>query len=131
MNCYLTEERPYLFLNELFLRLFSFLCSLLHINLAVIEDNCETHEMLSRAVINAQAERMLNDYGNAVLRLAYSYLHNKADAEEVLKDTLVQFLRTEPELNTKEHEKAWLLHVAANLSKNLITQYGKQMSPGV
>ena len=70
--------------------------------------------------INCQAERMLSEYGNAVLRLAYSYLHNTADAEEVLQDTLVQFLRTAPKLNTKEHEKAWLLHVAANLSKNRI-----------
>lgn len=74
----------------------------------------------SRERINYQAERMLNEYGNAVLRLAYSYLHNTADAEEVLQDTLVQFLRTAPVLNTKEHEKAWLLHVASNLSKNRI-----------
>ena len=74
----------------------------------------------SREKINCQAERMLNEYGNAVLRLAYSYLHNTADAEEVLQDTLVQFLRTAPALDTKEHEKAWLLHVAANLSKNRI-----------
>ena len=72
----------------------------------------------SRERINYQAERMLNEYGNAVLRLAYSYLHNTA--EEVLQDTLVQFLRTAPVLNTKEHEKAWLLHVASNLSKNRI-----------
>ena len=74
----------------------------------------------SREKINCQAERMLNEYGNAVLRLAYSYLHNTADAAEVLQDTLVQFLRTAPVLNKKEHEKAWLLHVAANLSKNRI-----------
>ena len=74
----------------------------------------------SREQINRQAERMLSEYGSAVLRLAYSYLHNTADAEEVLQDTLVQFLRTAPELNTKEHEKAWLLHVAANLSKNRV-----------
>ena len=74
----------------------------------------------SRERINYQAERMLSEYGNAVLRLAYSYLHNTADAEEVLQDTLVQFLRTAPVLNTKEHEKAWLLHVASNLSKNRI-----------
>lgn len=74
----------------------------------------------SRERINYQAERILNEYGNAVLRLAYSYLHNTPDAEEVLQDTLVQFLRTAPILNTKEHEKAWLLHVAANLSKNRI-----------
>ena len=39
---------------------------------------------------------------------------------DVLQDTLVQFLRTAPVLNKKEHEKAWLLHVAANLSKNRI-----------
>lgn len=74
----------------------------------------------SRERINYQAERMLSEYGNAVLRLAYSYLHNTADAEEVLQDALVQFLRTAPVLNTKEHEKAWFLHVASNLSKNRI-----------
>ena len=75
---------------------------------------------IDRTVVNAQAERMLNAYGNSVLRLAYSYLHNMADAEEVLQDTLIQFLKTAPVLNSGEHEKAWLLRVAANLSKNRI-----------
>ena len=31
----------------------------------------------------------LDTYGNAILRCAYSYLHNMADAEEVLQDTLL------------------------------------------
>lgn len=84
------------------------------------EGDSKARQAVSRAVINEQAERMLNDHGNAVLRLAYSYLHNMADAEEVLQDTLVQFLKTSPVLEGREHEKAWLLHVAANLSKNRI-----------
>ena len=67
---------------------------------------------------NAQAARMLDIYGNSILRLAYSYLHNQSDAEEVLQDTLLQFLRTSPVLETPQHEKAWLLRVAANLSKH-------------
>ena len=71
-----------------------------------------------REAVNRQAERMLTDYGNSVLRLAYSYLHNLSDAEEVLQDTLVQFLKTAPALESPRHEKAWLLRVAANLSKN-------------
>ncbi len=79
-----------------------------------------TESTVSREDINRQAEHMLDEYGNSVLRLAYSYLHNMADAEEVLQDTLVQFLKTGPVLETREHEKAWLLHVAANLSKNRI-----------
>lgn len=71
-----------------------------------------------REAVNRQAERMLTDYGNSILRLAYSYLRNLSDAEEVLQDTLIQFLKTAPALESPRHEKAWLLRVAANLSKN-------------
>ena len=73
---------------------------------------------LQREEVNAQAVRMLDTYGNSILRLAYSYLHNQSDAEEVLQDTLLQMLRAAPVLETPQHEKAWLLRVAANLSKN-------------
>ncbi|MGI6029120.1 MAG: RNA polymerase sigma factor [Candidatus Heteroscillospira sp.] len=84
------------------------------------ENQADSSQTACREKINRQAERMLSEYGNAVLRLAYSYLHSMADAEEVLQDALVQFLKTAPVLNTKEYEKAWLLHAAANLSKNRI-----------
>ncbi|NBI84286.1 RNA polymerase sigma factor [Clostridiaceae bacterium] len=60
----------------------------------------------------------MDTYGNSILRYAYSYLHNISDAEEVLQDTLVQFLKTAPIFETQQHEKAWLLRVAGNLSKN-------------
>lgn len=75
---------------------------------------------LSREAVSARAEKVLDAYGNQILRLAYSYLHNMSDAEDVLQDTLIQFLQTAPELESSQHEKAWLLRVAANLSKNRI-----------
>ncbi|OUN10599.1 RNA polymerase sigma factor [Flavonifractor sp. An9] len=78
----------------------------------------KAEEEAVRQTANAQAARMLDAYGNSILRLAYSYLHNQSDAEEVLQDTLLQFLRTAPVLESPQHEKAWLLRVAANLSKN-------------
>lgn len=77
-----------------------------------------------RVVANQQAERLLEDYGNHILRLAYSYLHNISDAEEILQDTLLQFLKKTPTFENQGHEKAWLLCVAGNLSKNRI-QYNK------
>ncbi len=70
--------------------------------------------------INAEAEHYLDTYGNAILRLAYSYLHNMADAEEVLQDTLVQFIHAAPVFENEPHAKSWLMQVAANLSKNRI-----------
>lgn len=79
-----------------------------------------TVDALRSAQINEQATRLMTDYGNSVLRLAYSYLHNMSDAEDVLQDTLIQFIKTHPQLETVEHEKAWFLRVAINISKNKI-----------
>jgi len=69
---------------------------------------------------DALAERLLDSYGNAVLRLAYSYLHNLEDAEDVLQETLIRCLQAQPTFVNQAHEKAWLLRVAANLSKDRI-----------
>lgn len=71
-----------------------------------------------------RAGALIDRYGNNILRMAYSYLHNMSDAEDILQDTLIQFIKTDPVFESSEHEKAWLLRVAANLSKNKI-QYNK------
>ena len=65
-----------------------------------------------------RAAGLLDTYGSAILRYAYSYVHNRSDAEDVLQDVLVQYLRTAPQLESPAHEKAWLLRVTANLCKN-------------
>ena len=41
-----------------------------------------------------------------------------SDSEDILQETLIKYLKTQPELDSPEHEKAWLLRVASNLSKN-------------
>ena len=81
------------------------------------EVEAEEDEKSVRA-FHQNAERLLDTYGNTVLRMAYSYLHNMSDAEEILQETLIKYLTVQPELHGSEHEKAWLLRVAANLSKN-------------
>ena len=73
-----------------------------------------------RSAINKRAEYILDSFGNSILRYAYSYLHNMSDAEEILQETLLQYLRTTPAFENSQHEKAWLLRVAGNLSKNRI-----------
>ena len=79
---------------------------------------------VSREDINAQAARLMTDYGDSIQRLAYSYLHNMSDAEDILQESLIQFLKTQPELTDPVKEKAWMLRVAGNLSKNRI-KYNK------
>lgn len=88
----------------------------LHIN-----TNVKNNNTIDRTYINHRAEIILTHYGNSILRLAYSYLHNMHDAEEILQETLIQYLKTSPILENEAHEKAWLFRVASNLSKNRIS----------
>ena len=72
----------------------------------------------ARAARAVDAGRLLDDYGNSILRMAYSYLHNMEDAEDILQETLLRCIQTKPTFESSVHEKAWLLRVAANLSKD-------------
>lgn len=67
---------------------------------------------------------ILDRHGNRILRLAYSYVHNMEDSEEILQDVLMKLISVAPEFENKYHEKAWILRVTANLSKNKI-EYNK------
>lgn len=76
------------------------------------------HEKQASREAHAELTRLFERYGNAVFRAAYACLHNKSDAEDVMQDTFLQYLRTNPVFESAEHEKAWLLRVAMNASKN-------------
>ena len=72
------------------------------------------------ALVKENAAYYFDRFGNSILRLAYSYLHNTQDSEDVLQETLIKYLRSAPRFENEKHAKAWLMQVAANLSKNRI-----------
>lgn len=63
-------------------------------------------------------ERALNLFGNDILRLAYSYLKSRYDAEDIVQEVLIRFMQSAKIFEGNEHMKAWLLRVAANLCKD-------------
>lgn len=75
-------------------------------------------ERIASDEVSANAARLLDSYGNSILRLAYSYMHNMSDAEDIVQETLIRYLQKTSSFESPAHEKAWLLHVAANLCKN-------------
>ncbi len=77
-----------------------------------------SEKQAARPARTVDAGRLLDDYGNSILRMAYSYLHNMDDAEDILQETLLRCIQTNPMFESSVHEKAWLLRVAANLSKD-------------
>lgn len=76
----------------------------------------------------SEIEGALKRHGRQILHLAWSYLHSRDDAEDVLQDTLVQLMKTDPHFESEAHEKAWLLRVAINLCKNRLKSPWRQHS---
>jgi len=65
-------------------------------------------------------ENIIDMYGNMLFRYSLLMLGNAEDAEDVVQETLLKYWQKAPEFQDKDHEKAWLLTVAANRCRDLL-----------
>ena len=69
---------------------------------------------------DAAFEAAVERYGDTIFRLAYSYLKNRADAEDVMQETLLRLYRAGETFESPEHLRYWLVRVAVNECKKLL-----------
>jgi len=74
--------------------------------------------MDSRTDMNARIARIVRTYQDGLLRLAYAYVRNAHDAEDIAQEVFLAFFRAAPVFDSAEHEKAYLLRVTINRCKN-------------
>ncbi len=77
----------------------------------------------------AQFTALAGKHMDTVFRLAYSYLKNSADAEDVTQDTLLKLYQSEENFQSEEHVRAWLIRVAANECKSLLRSSWRKVEP--
>lgn len=70
--------------------------------------------------LNENISNAVSRYSNSIIRVAFTYVKNIADAEDIAQDTFLAVLNKKPVFESGEHEKAWLIRVAINKSKNLL-----------
>ena len=66
-----------------------------------------------------RSEAAVLNFGDAVYRLAFSQLQNKADTEDVFQEVFLRYLEKAPAFEDKAHEKSWLLRVTLNCCKDV------------
>lgn len=70
--------------------------------------------------LTQRAEHLANTYADAILRLSYAYLKNTDDAQDICQTVFVKLLSNPREFDSAEHEKAYVLRMAANACKDLL-----------
>lgn len=69
---------------------------------------------------NEYIKNLIEKYSAMLFRICYCIVCNPDDAEDALQDTFIKYLTKSPEFESAEHEKAWLIKVATNISKNMV-----------
>jgi len=78
-----------------------------------------------------QAERLAETYADAILRLSYTYLKNTQDAQDVCQTVFVKLLTEPREFDSAEHERAYVLRMAANACKDLLKSPWRKRTCGL
>ena len=69
---------------------------------------------------NKYLEEMINKYSDMVYRLAMARTGQKENSEDVFQEVFFRLSKKIPKFESEEHEKAWLIRVTINCSKNLL-----------
>ena len=67
-----------------------------------------------------EVRRALDAYGDMVWRVCMVHLKNRDDAQDILQNVLLKFAQHTRPFQSPEHEKAWVLRVAINESRDLL-----------
>lgn len=66
----------------------------------------------------ADVERVIDQYSDMIYRIALTRTGTKENAEDIYQDVFIKYVQKAKEFETIEHEKAWLIRVTINLTKN-------------
>jgi len=74
------------------------------------------------------AREAVEKYGDMLYRMCMIMLGNTADAEDAVQETFIKYVQKSPDFDGREHEKAWLITVAANKCKDMLRYRARHMT---
>ncbi len=80
------------------------------------------------------AEKVIEQYSGMLFRLAMIRMNNNEDAQDVVQDTFMRmlvYIKKGHEFKDEEHLKAWLLTVAINRGKSIISLAWNRKTQGL
>lgn len=75
---------------------------------------------------NQRFDDLYQKYAGIVFRTAYNFLLHKDDTEDIVQEVFIKYFISNKTFNDDNHEKAWILTVTANLSKNVLRSKSRQ-----
>ena len=78
-----------------------------------------------------QLEIYFKEHYSMIFRIAFAELKAHADAEDIVQEVFLKFLRYQPEFQNAEHEKAWIVRTTLNLCRDFQKNKWNQATVGI
>ncbi len=75
---------------------------------------------------NDVTEAVLNRNSATVYRIAYLRTGNTHDAEDIMQEVFLRFVKSKPLFESLEHEKAWFIRTTVNRTNSFFTSAWKR-----
>ena len=76
--------------------------------------------------LNEKIHRIVNNFSASIVRIAFTFVKNLSDAEDIAQDVFLLYIQKSPVFHDEGHEKAWLIRVAINRSKDYLKSSWKK-----
>lgn len=67
---------------------------------------------------NQNADRLVKEYADTILRISYMYLKQTCDAEDICQDVFLKLLTMDLTFTSPTHERAWIIRTTVNICKD-------------
>ena len=67
------------------------------------------------------AQEAFNRYSDMVYRLAFARVKNRYDADDILQEVFLRFIKQKGKVNNEEHAKALLIRITVNCSNSMLS----------
>ena len=78
---------------------------------------------------NEEITEIYYRYVDMIYRLCFTILKNTHDTEDSVQNTFIKLINHKKEFENSEHEKAWLIRTATNISRDFLRKSSRKDTP--
>ncbi|MBR5800769.1 MAG: RNA polymerase sigma factor [Lachnospiraceae bacterium] len=90
---------------------------------------------MAKNVVEKQFEieydKVMELYADMVYRIVFTITGNAEDAKDAFQETFLRLVRNKEKIRSEEHLKAWLIRVASNCAKTIVTSPWNKRTQGL
>lgn len=76
-------------------------------------------------------EDAMEQYADMIYRICMTITGNAEDAKDAFQETFLRLVRNQNKITSEEHLKAWLIRVATNCAKTMVTSTWNRITQGM